>query len=56
MDMESPTMENITVEMRATMQRWLANPGDEVLKARFAQLQQRYQQLFLELTKGAPAP
>jgi hypothetical protein len=52
MDMESPEMEDVSHRMRETMRAWLEHPDDEGLKARFAELQKRYQQLFLQLTKG----
>ncbi len=55
MDMETPEMELITQQMRDTMRAWLRRPDDQALKERFSYLQKRYQQLFLELTKGAPA-
>jgi hypothetical protein len=52
MDMETPDMELLTQQMRDTMRRWLQRPDDEALKAHFSALQKRYQQQFLELTKG----
>jgi len=52
MDMETPEMEKISQQMRETMRRWLVRPDDQALKDRFTVLLQRYQQLFLELTKG----
>jgi hypothetical protein len=52
MDMETPEMEKVTVEMRETMRRWIQQPDNEALKRRFAELQELYQRLFLDLTKG----
>ena len=55
MDMETPEMELLTQQMRETMRAWLEQPDDAALKARFNELQRRYQQLFLELQKGSAA-
>jgi hypothetical protein len=52
MDMETPEMELISHQMRETMRAWLDHPDDDGLKARFSELQKRYQELFLQLTKG----
>ena len=48
MDAETSEMEAITSEMRALMKRWLSDPANEALKARYVRLQAEYQRLFLE--------
>jgi hypothetical protein len=48
MDDETPEMEQLTQEMRAAMKAWVAEPGNQMLKAQYRELQRRYQRLFLE--------
>jgi hypothetical protein len=56
-DDETPEMEAITSEMREIMRVWIANPDDEVLKARYRELQDAYQRAFLARTaSGAERP
>ena len=46
MDDETPEMEKLTLEMRAVMAAWVAEPQNDILKQHFSDLQQRYQRLF----------
>ena len=48
MDDETPEMEELTQEMRATMAAWVADPNNTILKQQYRDLQRRYQRLFLE--------
>jgi hypothetical protein len=48
MDDETPEMEKLTQELRATMAAWVAEPGNPVLKQRYRDLQHQYQRLFLD--------
>jgi hypothetical protein len=52
MDDETPEMEKVTQELRATMAAWVADPGNEQLKRQYKELQRRYQRLFLEFKRG----
>lgn len=49
---QTPEMEQIDAEMRRVMQLWVKDPGNELLKRRFAELQQQYQRLYLAHTRG----
>ena len=48
MDDETPEMERLTQEMRGAMAAWVAEPGNQLLKQQYRELQRRYQRLFLE--------
>jgi hypothetical protein len=52
MDDQTPEMEKLTQDMRATMDAWVAEPNNAHLKQQYRDLQQRYQRLFLELKRG----
>jgi hypothetical protein len=52
MDDETPEMEALTQEMRAVMAAWVAEPGNQLLKQQYRELQRRYQRLFLEHKRG----
>jgi hypothetical protein len=52
MDDETPEMEQLTQEMRATMAAWVAEPGNDVLRQQYRELQRRYQRLFLDYKRG----
>ena len=52
MDDETPEMEELTQEMRATMAAWVADPNNGALKARYRELQRRYQRLFKDYKSG----
>jgi hypothetical protein len=52
MDDETPEMEKLTVEMRAAMAAWVADPDNSFLKQQYRDLQRRYQRLFLEFKRG----
>ena len=52
MDDETPEMEQLTQEMRATMAAWVAEPNNDLLKQQYRDLQRRYQRLFLEYKRG----
>jgi hypothetical protein len=52
MDDQTPEMEKLTVEMRAAMAAWVADPGNAYLRQQYRDLQRRYQRLFLELKRG----
>lgn len=52
MDDQTPEMEKLTQEMRASMDAWVADPGNSFLKQQFRDQQRRYQRLFLELKRG----
>jgi hypothetical protein len=52
MDDETPEMEKLTLEMRAAMAAWVADPDNNSLRQQFRDLQRRYQRLFLELKRG----
>lgn len=41
-------MEHLTQDMRAAMEAWVKEPGNETLKQQYRALQRRYQRLFLE--------
>jgi hypothetical protein len=59
MDDETPEMEKLTQEMRATMAAWVSDPSNTLLKRQYRDLQRRYQRLFLDFKRvqrdGAPA-
>ena len=52
MDDETPEMEQLTQDMRATMAAWVAEPGNDVLRQQYRDLQRRYQRLFLDYKRG----
>jgi hypothetical protein len=52
MDDQTPEMEKLTLEMRAAMSAWVADPDNSLLRQQFRDLQRRYQRLFLELKRG----
>ncbi len=52
MDDETPEMEQLTQDMRATMAAWVAEPGNDVLRQQYRELQRQYQRLFLEYKRG----
>ena len=52
MDDETPEMEKLTLEMRAAMAAWVADPDSTFLRQQFRDLQRRYQRLFLEYKRG----
>jgi hypothetical protein len=52
MDDETPEMEQLTQEMRATMAAWVAEPNNDVLRQQYRDLQRRYQRLFLDYKRG----
>jgi len=52
MDDETPEMEKLTMEMRAAMAAWVADPANSFLKQQYRDLQRRYQRLFLEFKRG----
>jgi len=52
MDDETPEMEELTQEMRATMAAWVADPENATLKAQYRELQRRYQRLFKDFKSG----
>ncbi len=52
MDDQTPEMEQLSAQMREAMRLWIENPTNEALKARFRDLQARYQRLFLAYKKG----
>jgi len=52
MDDETPEMEKLTMEMRAAMAAWVADPDNSFLKQQYRDLQRRYQRLFLEFKRG----
>jgi hypothetical protein len=52
MDDETPEMERLTKELRATMAAWVADPRNQTLKQRYRELQRQYQRLFLEYKRG----
>ena len=52
MDDETPEMERLTQEMRVAMTAWVADPGNQLLKSQYRELQRRYQRLFLDLKRG----
>jgi len=52
MDDETPEMEKLTQQMRATMAAWVGEPNNTLLKQQYRDLQRRYQRLFLEYKKG----
>ena len=52
MDDETPEMEKLTVEMRAAMAAWVAEPSNTFLKQQYRDLQRRYQRLFLDYKRG----
>ena len=51
MDDETPEMEKLTLQMRAAMAAWVADPNNETLKRQYRELQRRYQRLFLDFKK-----
>lgn len=51
MDDETPQMEKLTLQMRAAMAAWVADPNNESLKRQYRELQRRYQRLFLDYKK-----
>lgn len=51
MDDETPEMEKLTLQMRAAMAAWVADPQNENLKRQYRELQRRYQRLFLDYKK-----
>jgi hypothetical protein len=48
MDDETPEMEKLTQQMRSAMAAWVAEPGNDLLKQEYRDLQRRYQRLFLD--------
>jgi len=46
MDDETPEMERLSMQMRAVMAAWTADPNNEALKRQYRDLQGRYQRLF----------
>ena len=52
MDDETPEMEQLTQEMRATMDAWVSDPNNTSLRQQYRSLQQRYQRIFLELKRS----
>ena len=52
MDDETPEMEQLTQDMRATMAAWVAEPNNDVLRQQYRDLQRRYQRLFLDYKRG----
>ena len=52
MDDETPEMEAMTNEMRELMRAWIADPENEILKARYTQLQLAYQRAFVEFKRS----
>ena len=52
MDDETPEMEKLTQQMRATMAAWVAEPGNQLLKQEYRDLQRRYQRLFLDYKRN----
>jgi hypothetical protein len=48
MDDETPEMEKLTQQMRSAMAAWVADPGNDLLKQEYRDLQRRYQRLFLD--------
>ncbi|MCC7104882.1 MAG: hypothetical protein IT307_07045 [Chloroflexi bacterium] len=52
MDDETTDMEMVTSQMREVMRRWVDDPNNEALKARYKRLQADYQRLFLDQKKG----
>ena len=48
MDDETPEMEKLTQQMRSAMAAWVAEPGNDLLKQQYRDLQRRYQRLFLD--------
>jgi hypothetical protein len=48
MDDETPEMEKLTQQMRSAMAAWVADPGNDLLKQGYRDLQRRYQRLFLD--------
>lgn len=53
MDDETPAMESVTAQMRDVMRRWIGEPSNQALKARYERLQAEYQRLFMEYKKGS---
>jgi hypothetical protein len=51
MDDETPAMEKLTQEMRASMAAWVADPSNDLLKRQYRELQRQYQRLFLDYKK-----
>lgn len=52
MDDETPEMEQLTQQMRVVMSAWVTEPGNQLLKQQYRELQRRYQRLFLEHKRG----
>jgi DNA primase len=52
MDDETPEMEKLTQQMRAAMAAWVAEPGNDLLKQQYRDLQRRYQRLFLDYKRN----
>jgi hypothetical protein len=52
MDDETPEMEQLTQQMRAAMEAWVADPDNMLLRQQYRELQRRYQRLFLEYKRG----
>ena len=52
MDDETPEMEKLTMEMRAAMAAWVADPDNNLLRQQYRDLQRRYQRMFLERKRG----
>ena len=52
MDDETPEMERLTLEMRAAMAAWVADPQNSLLKQQYRDLQRQYQRLFLDYKRG----
>jgi hypothetical protein len=48
MDDETPEMEKLTQQLRSVMAAWVADPGNDLLKQEYRDLQRRYQRLFLD--------
>jgi hypothetical protein len=52
MDDQTPEMEQLSARMREAMALWLEHPDNDELKARFRDLQARYQRMFLAYKTG----
>ena len=52
MDDETPEMEKLTQQMRAAMAAWVAEPGNDLLKQQYRDLQRRHQRLFLDYKRN----
>ena len=52
MDDETPEMEKLTKQIRATMAAWVGEPNNTLLKQQYRDLQRRYQRLFLDYKRN----